>query len=71
MSRRTDISLRHAQHEHYTLVEPAGADGFCVVRDANGKTASVKARWLDFNGTDCWPGSLRKSIHIKSAEWSA
>ena len=70
MSQRTLISLRHVKHDHYTLVEPA-VGGFCVIRSAEGKTARVKADWLDFEGTDCWPGSWRKSMHIKSAEWSA
>ena len=71
MSKRTLISLRHVKHEHYTLVEPADANGFCKIRNKLGQVAQVKAAWLDYEGTDCWPGSWRKSMHIQSADWSA
>ena len=65
MSARTEMSLRHERHERYTLVESAGADGCCRIRDKHGKEASVKAEWLDFEGVDCWPGSQRKRFHVE------
>ena len=71
MSARTDMSLRHAPTERYELVRHAGADGRCLIRDAAGKTASVKAAWLVFEGGTCWPGGWRKAQHVKNAEWSA
>ena len=69
MSRRTELSLRHAKHVRYALVEPRGEDGTCVIRNASGKTARVKASWLDVEGDECWPGSLRKAIHVMAAGW--
>lgn len=69
MSRRTELSQRHKQHERYELVEPEGKDGTCVIRDAAGRTARVKASWLETEGTACWPDSVRKAIHVKASEW--
>ena len=67
---RKEMSLRHEKHKHYTLVEPAGVDGRCVIMNDAGLKASVKAAWLDFDGTDCWAGSRRKEMHIENADWA-
>ena len=69
MSRRTEMSQRHKQHERYELADPAGKDGTCVIRDAAGRTARVKADWLETEGTACWPRSVRAAIHVQSAAW--
>lgn len=76
MSLRKELSLRHAEPPHYTVVEGPSMLGRCVViRNAGGQTATVKAAWLVFAGglaaagADCWPGSFRKALHVAMATW--
>jgi hypothetical protein len=68
MKTRTQMSLRHTEHARYTLVERE-AGNICVIEDQAGRRARVKAEWLEIDGAQCWAGSFRKALHIKSAEW--
>jgi len=69
VSLRTSISLRHAKHEHYTLVSADTAHGTCVIKADDGRQATVKAAWLEKEGADCWPVSTRQAMHIKLVRW--
>lgn len=68
MSIRKEISLRHGKHDQYKLVAQE-ATGMCVIEDATGRRARVKAEWLDIDGSVCWAGGFRKALHIKNAVW--
>lgn len=69
MKTRKELSLRHAARDQYRLIEQT-ADGMCVIEDAAGRRARVKAEWLDVDGQVCVAGSFRKAQHVAAAEWT-